>query len=75
MVLTRLVVYQKIGDNFTGGLQKGLYLILKGKLPNIDDDRVSFCKGLFQDTLPEFLETYDSKNVLVVNIDADLYSF
>jgi len=60
-------------DNFTGGLKKGFF-DTQGQLPNIDDERVSFCKGLFQDTLPKFLETYDSDNVLVVNIDADLYS-
>ena len=60
-------------DNFTGGLQKG-YFDTKGQLPVIDDKRVLFYKGLFQDTLPVFLETYNSENVLVVNIDADLYS-
>lgn len=60
-------------DNFTGGLKKGTF-DTKGKLPDIDDDRVSFHKGLFQDTLPGFLENYDSKNTLVINIDADLYS-
>jgi O-methyltransferase len=60
-------------DNFTGGLQKGFFNT-QGQTPSIDDGRVSFCKGLFQDTLPDFLETYDSNRVLVVNIDADLYS-
>ena len=60
-------------DNFTGGLQKGFF-DTQGQIPSMNDERVSFCKGLFQDTLPVFLETYDSNNVLVVNIDADLYS-
>ncbi|WP_460219687.1 TylF/MycF/NovP-related O-methyltransferase [Psychroserpens sp. MEBiC05023] len=60
-------------DNFTGGLKKGFF-DTKGETPNIDDTRVSFYKGLFQDTLPGFLESYDSNNVLIVNIDADLYS-
>ncbi len=60
-------------DNFTGGLQKGTF-DTKGQMPIIEDERVSFYKGLFQDTLPGFLEIYDSNNLLVVNIDADLYS-
>uniref|UniRef100_UPI00404B878F TylF/MycF/NovP-related O-methyltransferase n=1 Tax=Gelidibacter sp. TaxID=2018083 RepID=UPI00404B878F len=60
-------------DNFTGGLQKGTF-DTKGQLPNIDDNRVQFYKGLFQDTLPGFLNNYKSNNLLVVNIDADLYS-
>jgi hypothetical protein len=60
-------------DNFTGGLQKGFF-DTQGQTPNIDDQRVGFFKGLFQDTLPVFLETYNSDRVLVVNIDADLYS-
>lgn len=60
-------------DNFTGGLKKGTF-DTKGQVPDIKDNRVSFVKGLFQDSLPEFLENYDFKNTLVINIDADLYS-
>ena len=60
-------------DNFTGGLKKGTF-DTKGQVPNINDERVSFHKGLFQDTLPGFLEDYNSNNLIVVNIDADLYS-
>ena len=60
-------------DNFTGGLEKGFF-DTKGKSPIVDDSRVSFIKGLFQDTLPGFLENYNSNKVLVINIDADLYS-
>jgi len=60
-------------DNFTGGLKKGTF-DTQGKLPQIDDARVSFCKGLFQDTFPDFLEKSNSDNLLIVNIDADLYS-
>lgn len=60
-------------DNFTGGLQKGTFDTL-GELPDIKDERVSFRKGLFQKTLPGFLASYDSENLLVINIDADLYS-
>lgn len=48
---------------------------MKGKLPEIDDKRVAFNKGLFQETLPAFLKQYDnnSKQVIIHN-DSDLYS-
>ena len=54
-----------------------------GNIPVIDDSRVDFIKGLFQDTLDKFLENYSSldkygtelgNQQLVINMDADLYS-
>lgn len=43
-----------------------------GQLPQIDDPRVQFHKGWFEDTLPTFcLPPHD---VLFINCDADLYS-
>ncbi|WP_323788698.1 class I SAM-dependent methyltransferase [Psychroserpens sp.] len=60
-------------DNFTGGLEKGFF-DTKGQLPQINDTRVAFYKGLFQDTFPSFMDNYNSENTLVINIDADLYS-
>lgn len=60
-------------NNFTGGLEKGTF-DTKGQVPDIKDERVSFYKGLFQDTLPDFLEEFNSDRQLVINIDADLYS-
>ena len=44
----------------------------KGATPQIDDARVRFFKGWFQDTLP----TYKAPphDVLIINLDADLYS-
>ncbi|MGJ8593525.1 MAG: TylF/MycF/NovP-related O-methyltransferase [Aquaticitalea sp.] len=60
-------------DNFTGGLQKGTF-DTKGQIPNLKDDRISFYKGLFQDTLADFLKAYESDRMLIINIDADLYS-
>jgi hypothetical protein len=44
----------------------------EGAVPRIDDPRVHFHKGMFQDTLPEF--EWPDHDVLVVNMDADLYS-
>lgn len=60
-------------DNFTGGLEKGTFNT-DGKPPEIDDKRVMFYKGLFQDTFPPFMNDYSSNNTLIINIDADLYS-
>ena len=45
-----------------------------GELPQSDDTRLSFVKGLFQDTLPDFLETYRATGKLVIHNDSDLYS-
>ena len=45
-----------------------------GKYPQIDDERVWFIKGLFQDTLPGFLEDYNSNDRLIIHNDSDLYS-
>jgi O-methyltransferase len=45
-----------------------------GKTPDIDDARVEFLKGLFSDTLPDFLKRLDRSKRNVVHLDADLYS-
>ena len=54
-----------------GGYPKGRFST-GGAPPAIDDPRVTFYKGWFEDTLPSYeLPEHD---VLVVNMDADLYS-
>ena len=45
-----------------------------GKPPLTDDRRISFVKGLFQQTLPSFLEQYSSSKQLIIHNDSDLYS-
>ena len=45
-----------------------------GKPPEMQDTRVTFIKGVFQQTLPVFLKTYVPRNRLVINCDADLYT-
>ncbi len=45
---------------------------VKGEVPEIDDPRVSFVKGWFEETLPRF--TVPEHRALVVALDADLYS-
>ncbi len=46
----------------------------EGNIQYTDDHRISFIKGLFQETLGVFLENYSPKGRLIVMIDSDLYS-
>jgi O-methyltransferase len=45
-----------------------------GDAPEVDDVRVSFIKGLFQDTLRGFLKSVPLSHRLVINVDCDIYS-
>jgi len=42
--------------------------------PEINDVRGKFFKGLFQQTLPQFLKNFDNTKRTVLMMDADLYS-
>jgi hypothetical protein len=44
-----------------------------GRVPQIDDARVRFVKGWFDNTVPQFLQTYVPQDQLWIHIDADLY--
>jgi hypothetical protein len=58
-------------DDVGGPYPKGAFDV-GGKLPDIADPRVTFFKGWFEQTLPDYsLPDYD---VLVITLDADLYS-
>jgi len=52
-------------------MEKG-YFSTGGSIPQIDDSRVQFFKGWFNETLAEY--RVPEHEVLVVNFDADLYS-
>jgi O-methyltransferase len=67
-------------DTFTGlpeywnkYFRKG-HFNTEGKVPDTIDKRVSFVKGMYQDTLPGFLRTFSPKNRLVIHNDSDLYT-
>lgn len=58
---------------FTHKLEKNTFNTF-GNVPEIADDRVFFVKGLYQETLVEFLEKQSLSGQLVIHNDADLYS-
>lgn len=70
-------------DTFTGlpeAWQAGLktfkpgHFDVGGAVPLIQDQRVRFIKGRFQDTVPDFLRAYSRAKNLIVHCDADLYT-
>ncbi len=66
-------------DTFTGlpedwNVFKAGAMSAGGKFPEINDSRAQFHKGLFQDTLPEFLKTFQNDKRKIIHLDADLYT-
>jgi O-methyltransferase len=48
---------------------------MRAELPEVDDNRAKFVKGLFQDTLLNFLKSHPrGVGKMVIHMDADLYS-
>ena len=64
-------------DTFTG-LPESWGFRHKGygyyKQPSVQDNRCIFIKGLFQDTLYEFVKDYNFDKKIIIHLDADLYS-
>ncbi|MDQ3130066.1 MAG: TylF/MycF family methyltransferase [Acidobacteriota bacterium] len=58
---------------FTTTVEKNSFT-MNGNPPDIKDERITFVKGLFQETLPDFLKKFENSGRLVVHNDADLYS-
>lgn len=59
--------------NLTVSLRKN-HFNTQGQTPDIKDGRCRFIKGMFQDTLEEFLNQFKPKEKLVIHNDSDLYS-
>jgi hypothetical protein len=47
---------------------------MTASVPVTDDKRVRFYKGLFQETLPEYVKKSDHNHRKVIMMDADLFS-
>jgi O-methyltransferase len=66
-------------DTFTGlpedwGPFKAGDMSNGNKPPEINDDRVEFFQGVFQQTFVPFLASHKNENKKVIHLDADLYS-
>ena len=59
--------------NISVSLRKNHFNV-NGVTPDIKDERCRFIKGLFQDTLDDFLKQFKPKEKLVIHNDSDLYS-
>jgi hypothetical protein len=66
-------------DTFTGlpedwNVFKAGAMSAGGAFPEINDDRGTFHKGLFQETLPAYIRSMNDDRRKVILLDADLYS-
>ncbi len=66
-------------DTFTGlpedwGRFKKGDMSANDSFPDISDTRCRFIKGIFQETLPSFLDRFDTRLRKVIHMDADIYT-
>lgn len=59
---------------YVGGVIDSSTFDTGGRPPEIDDDRIEFVTGMFQDSVPGFVEKFRPRSRLVLHCDADLYS-
>jgi hypothetical protein len=63
--------FEGLPFDWKGDLKKGSFST-QGKVPQIEDTRVKFYRGLFEQTLPQY--QLPEHEILVINVDCDLYS-
>jgi Macrocin-O-methyltransferase (TylF) len=63
--------FEGLPEHWHAAMPKGFFDV-EGKVPVVDDTRVQFFKGWFNETLPGHI--FPPHNQLIVNIDCDLYS-
>jgi O-methyltransferase len=65
--------FEGLPENWGKAFKKG---DMSAAVPEMNDDRVEFFTGLFQDTVPGFLNTHlqDGSRKKVIHLDADLFS-
>ena len=65
--------FEGLPEYWTSHNPKGKFDV-QGQLPVTDDQRISFIKGWFQNTLSTFLKDRELHDTLFVHYDADLFS-
>jgi len=65
--------FEGLPEDWRPGQAKG-HFDVGGVVPVLDDSRVRFVRGWFEDTVPRFARAFSCDNRLVIHIDADLYS-
>lgn len=65
--------FEGLPENWSKKHQKGAFDVGK-VIPKVNDSRVSFVVGWFQNTLRSFLEENEILDPLIVHYDADIYS-
>lgn len=65
--------FEGLPEDWVPGQPKGTFST-GGAQPRVDDQRGSFVKGWFQNTLYGFLEDFRPRGQLVIHVDCDLYS-
>ena len=66
-------MFEGLPEDFSKNWPKGRFDV-GGATPQIDDERVTFVKGWFQNALPGLLNGFTPRSRLVVHNDSDLYS-
>jgi O-methyltransferase len=64
--------FEGLPEDWRPGSPKGRFDV-GGLTPVVDDRRVTFVRGWFEDTIPQFVNSFSSNNRLVLHLDADLY--
>ena len=65
--------FEGLPENWVESKPKGTFST-GGKAPDIGDSRVEFVVGLFQNSLSDFLSSYQPRNRLMIHNDSDLFS-
>jgi hypothetical protein len=63
--------FEGLPEDWNAGHSKGTFDV-SGQIPSIDDPRVEFFKGWFEETLPNHV--FPTHDCIFINCDADLYS-
>ena len=61
--------FEGLPEDWLGNYTKGTFDV-GGAVPQIEDERVSFVKGWYQNTLPGFLKGFTPRSRLVVHNDS-----